>query len=301
MSFMVNQRSRASRTEPGMWTPFPYCGAKTPSDEGMTDETKILIGVLVGAGAFVVMVLLCIVCIVQGTAKSRRQKRAANKGLYGNKGNPAGEISYVLPPRSGAPQSYRDDSLYRNDTQYRGDNPYRGSETPSRRDEPLTDKYDNRYRPRSTSVDVAYSRPVDPRQQKAQSVTGSLTRGFRGAEMFYIYKGDPERYRKQGRRADERERPVSEINYRTDKAFSDYVGNLRGPPPRGGVSGSERSAPVTRPHRKNSDLVAGEWPSRTEPRDLEEFNTRALFHGRDPFLWRPVDTNWGFHLNRQDI
>ncbi|XP_069102866.1 uncharacterized protein, partial [Argopecten irradians] len=300
--YVLHGQSKVTCQSDGTWDvqSIPYCGDKTTAaDEGMTEETKILIGVLVGVGAFVVMVLLCIVCIVHGTAKARRQKRSANKGFYGNKGNYAEEISYVLPPRAGVPPTYHDNSLYRNETPQRGDNLYRGNEI--RREDSLPDKADNRYRPRSTSVDNAYSRPVDPRPQKAQSVTGSLTRGYRGAEMFYIYKGDPERYRKQGRRADQRERPVSEINYRSDKALSDYGGNVKGSRYREQGANSERSAPIIRHHRTNSDLLSTEWPSRLDPRDLEEFNTRALFHGRDPFLWRPVDTNWGFHLNRRDI
>ncbi|OWF38734.1 hypothetical protein KP79_PYT23155 [Mizuhopecten yessoensis] len=255
--YVLNGQSKVTCQADGTWDvdTMPFCGDKAMTDEGMTAETKILIGVLVAVGAFVIMVLLCIVCIVQGTAKSRRQKRSANKGYYGNKGNNADEIAYVVPPRSSAPPTYRDENLYRSDTPYRADNQYRGGETPVRRDEPLFDKNDNRYRPRSTSVDGTYSHHIDPRPQRANSVTGSLTRGMRGAEMFYIYKGDPDRNRQQGPRGDERDRPVSEINYRPERAQSDYdykVGNLRGPPSRRvPVAVSDRGAPVGRPHRKD--------------------------------------------------
>ncbi|XP_052085059.1 uncharacterized protein LOC127722199 [Mytilus californianus] len=47
-------------------------------------------------------------------------------------------------------------------------------------------------------------------------------------------------------------------------------------------------------NEKPKGVYQGNWPMRDDLKSLTEFNKRALLHNRDPFLWRPVDNNFGF-------
>lgn len=52
--------------------------------------------------------------------------------------------------------------------------------------------------------------------------------------------------------------------------------------------------PSSSKDKADKDVYQGYWPVRDEIKNLNEFNKKALLHNRDPFLWRPVDTNFGF-------